>query len=83
MGILDIDLNCINLYDNNFDEDDPDTIIHVRLLAWDTKVEKCKALKKELNEGLMPVVWHPNRSWEWSMSEDDKKEIYPMLIKEL
>ena len=32
MGILDIDLNKINL-DNDFDEDDPDTINHVRLLA--------------------------------------------------
>ena len=33
MGILNIDLNCINLDDNNVDEDDPGTIIHVRLLA--------------------------------------------------
>ena len=30
MGFLNIDLNNINL-DNNFDEDDPDTIILVRL----------------------------------------------------
>ena len=45
MGVLNIDLNNINL-DNNFDEDDPDTIIHVRLLAWRIKFEKCKALKK-------------------------------------
>ena len=34
MGILNIDLNCINLDDNHFDDDDPDTIIHVRPLAW-------------------------------------------------
>ena len=32
MGILNIDLNNINL-DNNLDEDDPDTIILIRLLA--------------------------------------------------
>ena len=32
MGILNIDLNNINL-DNNFDESDPDTIILIRLLA--------------------------------------------------
>ena len=31
MGILNIDLNDINP-DNNFDEDDPDTIIRIRLL---------------------------------------------------
>ena len=33
MGILNIDLNNINL-DDNFDEDDHDTIILIRLLAW-------------------------------------------------
>ena len=32
IGILNIDLNNINL-DCNFDEDDPASIIHVRLLA--------------------------------------------------
>ena len=45
MGILNIDLNIINL-DNNFDEDDPDTIILNRLLVWHIKFEKCKALTK-------------------------------------
>ena len=61
MGILNIELNCINLDDNNFNEDDCSAIIHVRLLAWRTKFEKCKALEKELNEELMPVGWYPNR----------------------
>ena len=46
MGILNTDLNNINL-DNNFDEDDLDTIILVRLLAWHIKFEKRKALKKK------------------------------------
>ena len=32
MGIIKVDLNNINL-DNNFDEDDPETIILIRLLA--------------------------------------------------
>ena len=60
MSILNINLNNINL-DNNFDEDDPDTIIHTRLLAWHIKFEKREALKKELNEVLMPITWHPKR----------------------
>ena len=30
MGILSIDLNNINLDDTNYNEDDPETIIHVR-----------------------------------------------------
>ena len=45
MGILNIDLNNINL-DNNFDEDDSDNIILIRIFAWHVKFEKIKALKK-------------------------------------
>ena len=43
MGILKTDLNNIN-FDNNIDEDDPDTIIVIRLLAWHIKFEKRKEL---------------------------------------
>ena len=43
MGILNIDLKNINL-DNNFDEDYLDILI--RVLAWHSKSEKRKALKK-------------------------------------
>ena len=55
MGILSVNLNNILFYfilnlnnrdDTNYEEDDPDTIIHVRLLAWHSKFEKRKALKK-------------------------------------
>ena len=77
MGIFNLNLNCINLDNNDFDEDDSVTIIHVRLLAWHTKFEKNKAIKKELNEELMPVAWHPNRWWDWCVLEDEKKEIKP------
>ena len=45
--IIAVDLDKINLdHDNNFYEDDPDTIIHVRLLAWRSEFRKRKALKK-------------------------------------
>ena len=43
--IINIELNNINI-DNNFDENDPDTIILIKLLAWHIKFEKHKALKK-------------------------------------
>ena len=46
MGILNIDLNNINL-DNNFDEDGPDTNILIRFLARNTKFEKPKEIKKK------------------------------------
>ena len=45
MGILNMDINNINI-DINFDEDDPDTIIPIRHLAWHIKFEKRKAFKK-------------------------------------
>ena len=47
MGILSINLNNINLDDNNYEEDDPDTIVFIRLLAWHIKFEKRKELKKD------------------------------------
>ena len=46
MVILNIDLNNINR-DNNFDEDDLDTIILIKLLTWHIKFGKRKALKKK------------------------------------
>ena len=49
MGILNIDLNNINL-DNNFDEDHPDTIILIRPLAWHIKFEERKERRKNLSE---------------------------------
>ena len=39
MGILNIDLNDINFDDTNYNEDDPETIIHIRLFAWPLKFE--------------------------------------------
>ena len=46
MGIFRIDLNNINLDDTNHDEDNPETIIHITLLAWYIKFERLKALRK-------------------------------------
>ena len=83
MSILNIDLKNINCDDTDYDVDDPDTIIYVRLLAWHIKFEKSRELKKELSEKLLFVAWHPNRWWDWCMSEDKKKEIDPMFIEEL
>ena len=82
MGILNIDLNNINL-DHNFDADDSDTIILIRLLVWQIKFEERKELKRDLNEELMLVAWHPKRWWDFSLSEDDKKEIDPIFIDDL
>ena len=49
MSIFDIDLNNIN-FDNSFDENDLDTITHVKILALHIKLRKGKELNKELSE---------------------------------
>ena len=72
MGTLHVDLNCINLDNNNFDENDPDTIIHVRLFVGILNLKNVKHLKK-----------YPNKWWNWCVSEDEKKEVDPMFNEEL
>ena len=58
IGILNMDLDNINP-----DEDDPYTIILIRILAWDIILEKLKEHKNELLEELIPVASDPNRWW--------------------
>ena len=45
--ILAVDLDKSDLDDNNFDEDDPDTIIDVKLLAWQSKFKHVKPFKNK------------------------------------
>ena len=33
MGLVNVNLNNVSLYDVNFGDDDPETIIHIRLMA--------------------------------------------------
>ena len=44
MGIFSVDFNRVILEDVNFDKDDPETITHVRLMAWRNKYKSCKIL---------------------------------------
>ena len=74
MDIPSVDLININLDDVNFDEDDPETIIHVILIAWCNRFKQSKAFKKDLRKELMAVAWHQTRWWNWCISEDEKKE---------
>ena len=60
--ILTLDFDKINVdEDNNFDEVDPDTIIHIIILVWHIKFEKCKALKK--NKERIKRWCNPKRWW--------------------
>ena len=53
MVILSVDLTNINL-DVNFDEFNPESIAHVRLMAWHSRFKQRKAFKKEIRKKLMP-----------------------------
>ena len=79
MGILSVSLNNINL-DNNFDEDDPDAIILIRLLAWHIRFEKRKVLEKKISEELISIAWHPKRWCNFCMPEDVKKKKYNRFL---
>ena len=42
------DLDDISLDEINFDKHDPETIIHVRLMAWCSRYKQCKACKRKI-----------------------------------
>ena len=49
MGLVKVDVNNVSLDDVYFDDDDPETIIHVRLLAWCNRYSK-----KEVASSMAP-----------------------------
>ena len=53
--------------DNNYCNDH-------ELIKWYKRYQKRKAQKAPVKEELMPIAWHPSRSWDWCMSEDEKQE---------
>ena len=69
MGILNIDLNNINLDGTNYEKDDPDTMILIRFLTWHIQLGKRKALQTNISDKLMSIVGHPKRCWSFCVSE--------------
>ena len=53
MGILRIDLNNINFDDNNFYQDDPEFIVHVRVMAQRNRLKQREAFKKDIGKELI------------------------------
>ena len=45
------------------------------------KFKKRKALKNKISEELMPIPWRRKRWWNFCVSEDEKKEIEPILTE--
>ena len=81
MGILSVDISNIDLDDINFDEDDPETIIHVRLTAWHNSFKQRKTFKKELSKEIISLAWHSNKMV-GMVPEDEEKEMKPFFIDE-
>ena len=49
MDLVNVYFNNSSLHDNNFGNDDPNTIIHVRLMTWCNSYKQSKACKKEIS----------------------------------
>ena len=47
MGLANVDLNNVSLDDDNFDTDNPETILHVRLMAWCNRYKQQTRLVKK------------------------------------
>ena len=75
MVIFSVDLDNIILDNVNFDEDDPETIIHARLLSWRNRFKQRKVFRKKLSKELMPLAWHSRTWWDCCILEEEKKEI--------
>ena len=41
---------------DNFDEDDPENIVHVKLMAWCNGYKQRKTCKRKINKGLISLV---------------------------
>ena len=51
-----INFTDISLNDDNFDKNDPETIIDVRLMAWRNRYKQHKTCKKQINKDLIPAA---------------------------
>ena len=72
-------LNNINLDNTNYDEDDSETIISIRLQACHIKFEERKVPKKELHDQLMLILWYPRR-WRSQLLLSNAYNIYKMEV---
>ena len=45
------------------------------LITWRDAYIKGKTQKAKIKEELMPLIWHPDRWWNWCVPEDEKKEL--------
>ena len=59
-----IKVNNIKLNDDHFDDNDLETIIHVKLVAWCNKHKQREAFTNELSKKLITAAWRPTKRWD-------------------
>ena len=77
IDIFIVNLDKINLYGVNFDEDYLE--INVRLIAWQNIFKQSKSYKNGISKELIPVAWHPTRWLDWCMPEDEERKTEPIF----
>ena len=55
IGLFNVDLSNVSLNYVNFHDNDPNTIIHVRLMVWCNRYKHCITCKADSKE-LMPLA---------------------------
>ena len=45
------------------------------MIKWYNGYKKRRAQKASIKEGILPMTWHRSRYWDWSMSDDEKRDI--------
>ena len=65
MGIFSHDLDKIDLDDANFDEDDPEITVHVRLMPWLNSYQQHKSCKIRYQQIINPSSMISNKMVEF------------------
>ena len=60
----------VTLQEMWYEDFDDDIVITLPEAYIKRKIQKAK-----IKEELMPVAWHPDRWWNWCVTEDEKKEL--------
>ena len=63
------------LHDNYYDDIDHwNDDYEDNFFEWYNGYKKSQSQKAQIKKVLIPIAWHPSRSWDWCISEDEKKE---------
>ena len=65
----------IKIWHNDDDYCNDDEVI-----GWYDGYEKRKAQKAEIKDELIPFTWHPSRSLNWCVPEDEKKDMEKLWV---